>query len=231
MKTSNKILSGLIIVIFVVPFLLAATLKSKMKKGIYTVEKNYAPDKGGTRSGTFTAFKVVKVIAPRPELLTCNLKQSDKMSFDYFNDGSNDSLAVFTSNDTLYVQYIAQQEKSGQHESRGYGKIVVNINLPFINHLIVDGAEVILDSPSAASGLSVSLKNNGEIKQGNDSEKDAPPVSSIKKERVLQELKTDKEEVVSVDENKNMGVVQNIGLKLIDFDVEDFLVYHLLNKL
>jgi len=34
MKTSNKILLGLLIIVFAVPFLLALTLKSKIKKAI-----------------------------------------------------------------------------------------------------------------------------------------------------------------------------------------------------
>src|SRR5438128_12559941 len=102
MKTSNKILLGLLVVVFTVPFLLASYLKSKMKKGEYTVEKyENSGNKENIRSGSFTAFKVVKVVAPVPDLLTCHLKQSVNMNYSYYNDNSKDSVMVFTNNDTL----------------------------------------------------------------------------------------------------------------------------------
>lgn len=229
MKTSNKILIGLVITIFAVPLLLAATLKSKMNKGIYTVEKNYVPgNRGDVRKGTFTTFKVVKVIAPRPEMLVCNLHQSDKMDFTYSNDGTSDSLAVYTQNDTLYIQYLAQPEREDQQERRGFGKIVANINLPIFNRLMVDGAMVIMEaSLTDSDSLSVSLKNNAVIKEGNAKKENTPPPP-------IEEEKMKEKEVSQINieelesEGNSIGVLKNASIQLIDFSVKDVLVNHLI---
>ena len=231
MKTSNKILIGLVITIFAVPLLLAATLKSKMNKGIYTVEKNYVPgNRGDVRKGTFTAFKVVKVIAPRPEMLVCNLHQSDKMDFSYYNDGSSDSLAVYTQNDTLYIEYFSQPGNGETQGNMGFGKIVANVNLPVFNRLMVDGAVVVMESAIANSdSLSVSLKNNAVIKEGHSKAGEiTPPAPAVKVEKV------EKKEITQVhleeleSEEGNLGVLENASIQLIDFSVKDVLINHLI---
>lgn len=229
MKTSNKILIGLVIAIFAVPLLLAATLKSKMNKGVYTVEKNDAPgDRRDVRKGTFTTFKFVKVIAPRPEMLVCNLHQSNKMDFTYSNDGTSDSLAVYTQNDTLYIQYLAQPENEDQQERRGFGKIVANIYLPLFNRLIVDGALVVMEASLANSdSLSVSLKNNAVIKEGNaKTVENIPPPPPVQEEKVKEVSQVNFEELES--EDRTLGVLENASMQLIDFSVKDVLINHLI---
>ncbi len=231
MKTSNKILIGLVITIFSVPLLLAATLKSKMNKGIYTVEKNYTPGhRGEVHKGTFTAFKTVKVIAPRPEMLVCNLHQSDKMDFTYSNDGTRDSLAVYTQNDTLYIEYLTQPENADQQESRGYGKIVADINLPLFNRLIVDGAIVVIESTIAdTDSLTVSLKNNAVIKEGNSkTDENTPPAPSVKIEKIREKEVTQVNLEGLESGDGNLGVLKNASIQLIDFSVKDVLINHLI---
>ncbi|MBA2499392.1 MAG: hypothetical protein H0V30_06665 [Chitinophagaceae bacterium] len=236
MKTSNKILIGLLITIFAVPFLIAASLKSKINNDIFTVEKNYVPgDLGMAHKGTFTEFKFVKVIAPRPEMLTCHLKQSEKMDYQYFNDGSSDSLAVYTTNDTLYIQYISQHDKSDQHEGMGFGKIVVEVNLPVFDHLTVDGAEVIIASNSEVPGiLSVLLKNYGSIKHA-DSDKNklgdhASPTSRQKETGPKNEIYKGNEDIKS-NESASVETLKNASLKIANLKMREVLVYHLLNKI
>lgn len=189
MKTSNKILLGLLAVVFTVPLLLAATLQSKIKKNDYTVEKydNTGPEKFA--SGSFTAAKVVKVIAPNPELLTCQLKVTDTMSYNYYKGDSNDSLKVFTSNDTLYIMYIAKQKKANKNENSNIGHFEINVSLPAFNNVVVDGAEVILDSLADSSGMSVTLKNKGVIRDGSENKEKsvskAAPAAVIKKDQIV----------------------------------------------
>lgn len=229
MKTSNKILIGLVITVFAVPLLLAATLKSKMNKGIYTVEKNYSPgNRGDVKKGTFATFKVVKVIAPRPEMLVCNFHQSDKMDFTYSNDGTSDSLAVYTQNDTLYIQYLAQPENEDQQERRGFGKIVANINLPMFNRLMVDGAIVVMETSLANSdSLSVSLKNNAVIKEGSAmADEQIPPPPPIQEEKVKEVSQLNSEGLEP--EDRKLGVMENASMQLIDFSVKDVLINHLI---
>lgn len=175
MRTSNKILFGLLVVVFTVPLLLATSLKSKINKGEYIV-KNYgneAPQR--LRSGSFTAFKVVKVVAPNPEYLRCYLNVSDKMNYTYNSYENTDSVNVYTRNDTLYVQYYVDEAKAGverQHE-----RLDVRLDLPAFNNIVADGAEVIIVSPASTGSLSVTLQNDGSIR--NDSKSDKGPTSQV----------------------------------------------------
>jgi hypothetical protein len=162
MKTSNKILLGLIIVIFAVPLLLAAALKSKVRKGEYTVEKNKnSREQGNFRSGTFAAYKVVKVVSPNPELLTCKLTLSNKMEYSYYGRSAEDSVEVYAASDTLFIKYLAT---ATNEKSRGYNEKLVRVHLPALTNLVVDGASVIIDSLPDSNNFSVMLKNNGEVK-------------------------------------------------------------------
>jgi hypothetical protein len=161
MKTSNTILLGLIIVIFAVPLLLAAALKSKVKKGEYTVEKNKnSREQGDFRSGTFAAYKVVKVVSPDPELLTCKLTLSNKMEYSYYGRSPEDSVEVYAAADTLFIKYLAT---ATNEKARGYNEKLVRVHLPALTNLVVDGASVIIDSLPASNNFSVMLKNNGEV--------------------------------------------------------------------
>ncbi len=189
MRTSNKILLGLLVVVFSVPFLLATTLKSKMNKGEYTIVKNDNRSGGNTRSGAFTAFKVVKVIAPAPDVLTCHLKLSPDMNYKYYQPSKADSVIVFTANDTLFIQYT--QIKTNGEERSDYRHTSIRINLPVVNNLVVDGAVVVIDSlPTSLSNLSVTLKNRGMIKDGTESREGEiireSPGANIKKVKAVE---------------------------------------------
>ena|SRR5215218_5255738 len=167
MRTSNKILIGLLVVVFSVPFLLATTLKGKMNKGEYTIVKNDNRSGGNTRSGAFTAFKVVKVVAPAPGILTCHLKLSTDMNYKYYQPSKEDSVTVFTANDTLFIKYL--HVNTNAEERRDYSRTSIRVNLPVLNSLVVDGAVVIIDSlPGSLGNLSVTLKNRGVIQDGSE---------------------------------------------------------------
>ena len=235
MKTSNKILLGLMVIVFTVPFLLASSLESKMKKGEYTVQKNENIRSGDMRSGSFTAFKVVKVLAPGPDFLSCHLKLSDDMNYRYYNDGSKDSVKVFTSNDTLYINYVDGHRKTDQNERRNFTNIELNVSLPAFNNLVVDGAVVIIDSLPASLGiLSVTLKNNGVIKDGSENRAGenakVSPNKSIEKEG-LRASETHEAEVSGASDIRKSGKVQNARLELLDRDMRDLLIYGLLFRI
>ncbi|MDB5247262.1 MAG: hypothetical protein JWQ40_1656 [Segetibacter sp.] len=233
MKTSNKILTGLIVVVFTVPLLLAYSLKSKMKKGEYTVKKNDdSRNEGNMRSGSFTAFKVVKVVAPNPEFLTCHFKQSDNMNYKYYNYQRKDSVIVFTSNDTLYIQYLKEKASTNGNESGRYNHFEIDVNLPAFSNLVVDGAVVVLDSASSAN-LSVSLKNNGEIKDGGEKrEEDGAKASRARNNNypVVNVTTADKTIVRSGDKG-NVVSARNTSSTLLDLDIKELLIYGLLYRI
>jgi len=229
MKTSNKILLGLVAVVFTVPLLLAAALQSKMKKGDYTVEKydNTGPEK--FTSGSFTTAKVIKVVAPNPDLLTCHLKVTDRMSYNYYKNNSNDSLKVFTGNDTLYVMYIADQKKANKNERTNNAHFEVNVNLPAFNNVLVDGAEVILDSLASSTTLSITLKNKGVIRDGSENnEKDnleASPAAVIKKDQIVPASEVSKHKA---PRDSNIKKEQILNESLVTADLKEYLIYQFL---
>jgi hypothetical protein len=195
MKTSDKILLGLLIVIFTVPFLLATSLKSKVKKGEYVVKRyENRGSQGGLRSGSFAAYKVVKVISADPEFLTCKLTLSNKMDYSYYHTPKDDSVEVFSASDTLFIKYKA--ETTNEKIRRGYNEKLVNVHLPALTNLVVDGASVIVDSLPASNNLSVTLRNNGEIKDGTEKRpQEAKPTTAVS-------TKKDKVAITKVDQPK-----------------------------
>ncbi|MEO6000312.1 MAG: hypothetical protein ABIN89_25980 [Chitinophagaceae bacterium] len=225
MKTSNKILLGLLVVIFAIPFLLAFSLKRKVKNGEYTTVKNEdreSEDK--VRSGSFTAFKVVKVIAPGPNFLTCHLKLSENMSYRYYQRPGEDSIAVFTGNDTLFVTYVTRKDQRDNN-------LQININLLSFNNLVVDGAVVVIDSlPASPVNLTVTLKNNGQIKDGSEKKKEpvvkgSPPVS-IQKEKMVKEKELYGDVVKAGIGRRKFMSIPNAGLEIFSMTIKNILIFH-----
>lgn len=209
MRTSNKILLGLIVIVFSVPFLLALSLKSKMNNGEYTIVKD-EDLRGGIsmHTGTFTAFKVVKVVAPGIEFLTCHLKFSEHMNYKYNLRHIGDSIMVFTSNDTLFIQYIAAKVPTNENNIIEYNGTSIHVSLPVFNNLIVDGAAVIIDSfPASLDNISVKLKNHGEIKDRTEQTQQehvhALPSATKKEDKALQASATNNVIAHNHEEVKN----------------------------
>lgn len=235
MKTSNKILLGLIVIIFAVPLLLAYTLRNKIDKGEYTIEKNYRSEgQRSKRSGSFTAFKVVKVVAPGPGFLTCHLKPSNTMNYQYYND-RKDSIIVSNSNDTLYISYLGEKGSVNQGR-REHGDLSIEVSLPPFNNLVVDGAAVIFDSlPASMSNLSVTIKNKAVIIDGSKTTEQGAPgfsrVNNDKKPEASQIASADKMKVVDDSDKGGLGIFQSTTLQMPDFNMRDFLISCLLGRI
>src|SRR5688572_29102121 len=106
MRTSNKILVGFLVVIFLVPLFMLMSFNSKIKKGQFTVVKNKRYESVDFRGGSFKPYKVIKIVAPGSKALKVNLQNSGSMSYNY-NITSGDSVKVYNVADTLVVQYIS----------------------------------------------------------------------------------------------------------------------------
>lgn len=168
MKTSNTILLSLLVIIFAIPLLLAFSLKRKVQKGEYTLVKHQRNGhEESVQSGAIEAFKVISVVSPAPELLTCHLKHAADMNYSYNKQPGEDSISVFTTNDTLFVNYV-RKDKSNDHNN-----LAIHINIHSFNNLVIDGAVVVLDSlPESSTNLTVTLKNKGVIKDGTEKKKE-----------------------------------------------------------
>ena len=236
MKMSNKIFLGLVLIVFAVPLLLAATLKSKIKNGEFTVEKNKDENEENAKKGTFASYKVIKIVSPHPELLLCTFQQSEEMNFKYNNYGSNDSLTVFNQGDTLYIQFLAKSSDNDneQGENSGYGKTVLSVNLPGIERLIVDGAMVMLDPVFANSdSLSVTLKNKASIKANKEKKevKIQEPVSGkvkVEPKQISKVYAAERETRVNMN---CWRTLRNATSEMVDFTMKDMLVNHMLQKI
>jgi hypothetical protein len=232
MKTSNKILIALLVVVFAAPLLIAATLKGKIKDNIYTVEKSKYYHEENLVSGSFTAYKVVKVIAPRPELLRCILTSSDKMNFTYNKETAKESVMVFTKNDTLFVQYDNKTTKAEKSSNGNWNnELTVRVNLPTLNSLVVDGAVVIVDSFQAASGnMSVVIKNRGELKDGSKKkpDEDVSKIAPANKVKDINVAKTTRvENAVFSASDKKFEAAKEAKGKSPRYDVREVLLYRL----
>ena len=93
MKTSNKILMGFIIVVFLIPVFILMSFNSKIKKGQFTVVKREIYEGGNSRSGTIKPYRVVKIVGPGfPEAFSCNLIPAEAASYSYQNNNDQDSI-------------------------------------------------------------------------------------------------------------------------------------------
>ena len=234
MKTSNKLLVALLATIFTVPLLLAYSLKSKMKRGEHTAVKSNAKN-GNTRSGSFTAFKVVKVIGPEAGALTCHLKLSANMDYKYRQQTERDSITVYTSNDTLFIRHMAAAMTS-PNEEMDYDHTSITVHLPAFNNLVVDGAVVILDSlPASMTNLSVTLKNKGEVRDGSDDrDKESAKASNnakVKNETALaQAIETSADNVAVGNDKGKIEVFKKVTLAIPELNLRDLLIFRLLYR-
>lgn len=161
MRTSNKILLGFLIIIFLIPALLLMSFNNKIKNGRYTVESQEGQG-SNFRSGNFKPYKVVKFIAPAGRVLKANLEHSDSLFYSYHQMGGGDSIRVYNAGDTLFVHFINHEDMNEMVH------LSVNLKLPSIDNLVIDNAEVTLDSTGASlnSDLLVEISGTGLLNIG-----------------------------------------------------------------
>ncbi|MGZ8557822.1 MAG: hypothetical protein ACXWWC_05800 [Chitinophagaceae bacterium] len=146
MNTSNKILTGFLIVIFLVPVIILLSFKSRIKSSHYTVVKNEQYMGADFRSGSFKPYKVVRLVAPPGRALKCNLVYSDSLYYSYTINDARDSISVYNLADTLFIQYISMtygKDKTGVYPDND---LSVDVKLPSIERLIVNNAEATIQS-------------------------------------------------------------------------------------
>lgn len=168
MNTSNKILTGFFIVIFLVPFFMLLSFKNKIKGGQFTVVKNDQYMSENFRSGNFKAYKVVKLVAPPGRALKCNLQYSDSLYYSYHINDSRDSIRVYNLADTLFIQYISKTVQQDNTDVYSREDLYVDIKLPSIEQLVVNNGEATISgiNPAFAKNLSVEVYGTGLLNLG-----------------------------------------------------------------
>lgn len=162
MKTSNKILLGLFIIVFLIPVFIIMSFRSMIKKGQFTVIKDQPYMNDNLRSGNLKPYKVIKLVAPEGRMLKCNLKFSDSLYYRYYgNDGSGDSINIYNKADTLFVQYIKQSVKKGSDDDYNDNELQAELKLPSMEHIIMENAEATILSADTAKNNSMDIEVYG----------------------------------------------------------------------
>jgi len=161
MNTSNKILTGFLIVIFLLPVFVFLSFKSKIRSGQYTVVKNEHYVSENFRSGNFKAYKVIKLVSPPGRALKCNLQYSDSLYYSYNVNDSRDSIRVYNLADTLFIQYInktAQQDNTNVYSN---DELYVDVKLPSLEELVVNNAEATVSGMNDAVTKNMTVELHG----------------------------------------------------------------------
>lgn len=195
MKTSNKLLVLLIILVLVIPFLVGLSFQKSIRNGDYRLQK------WGNQiihRGKYKPYKTVMITAPMTDVFTCYLRPSDPDSLyysytTYHGNKSPDSVNVYNSGDTLYVQYVGGKRVANFENDRrtgeaiDYTKVNVYLYMPVFDDIVVETGTVRIDSLGRSA--KVSLTDLGELYLAQEGRK------TVK--RVITETKTG--ESVSVD--------------------------------
>ncbi|MEO6232390.1 MAG: hypothetical protein ABJB11_24655 [Ferruginibacter sp.] len=148
MKTSNKILLGFFMLVFAAPILLLMGFRNKIKNGEFSVTRLDA-NSSNIHKGVITPYKVVKIIGPGiAEVFSCNIFPAGTGSYEYINYNNSDSVSVQQKGDTLLVTYVNMSSQVNANYQE-YTHLSINLYLPGINHIIMEGASVVIDSMSA----------------------------------------------------------------------------------
>lgn len=169
MKTSDKLIGLLLLLVLGIPVLLAVSFRKSIREGDYTL-KNL--DNSTVSAGIYKPYKTVKIIAPVPGVLRCYLLPSgpDSLHYSYtkyYGTESPDSVHIYNSGDTLYIQYMSGKRYAQYRDGRQisskmkYTKVDVSLHLPSFDDIIVNMSSVVIDSLFRPA--TISLVNLGEL--------------------------------------------------------------------
>jgi hypothetical protein len=168
MNTSNKILTGFLIVIFLVPVFILLSFNSKIRNGQFTVVKNEQSKGANFRNGNFKPYKVVKLVSPPGRALKCNLQYADSLYYSYNMNDSQDSIRVYNLADTLFIQYISRKAQKDNTDMYNDNELYVEVKLPSVEQLVVNNAEAIISdmNASVAKNMLVEVYGTGLLNVG-----------------------------------------------------------------
>jgi hypothetical protein len=173
MMTSNKILIGFCILVFLLPAFMFMSLNGKIKKGEFveqTVEEYYKMKNSFKRGMELSKpIKAVKIISPVSKVLNCTIHYSEKPGYSYSNFEDTDNLRITNIGDTVLVEYIAiQPEKEAVSKSNAHIVTDLKLSLSQLDYLFVNNAEVtMVDTDTTANKeLVVYVVNYGSVNFG-----------------------------------------------------------------
>jgi hypothetical protein len=191
MKTSNKLLLAFLLLVFIMPLLMAVTLKNKIKNKEYVdLRSEDINSHVGIYQGSFSPYKVLKLVSPVKGVFTCRLHPSKTAHYYYsrYYPGARpkDSVRIYNSSDTLYMEYTPYPDSviqdGSNNESPMYFNIELNADLPSLEKLEIQGATATIDSlPDYLPLMEIILSDHAQLKIGEGGSKEesvTPPGST-----------------------------------------------------
>ena len=176
MKTSNKLLAAFFVLIFAVPFLLLVGFK----KAINSQQSTFVPmNNQFAYKGEIKPYKFIKIVGPSiqdttgisdtEKIFSCTIIPSDSAnySYNYYNSNQQSEaearIVLDQVDDTLLVKYVRNTEKNY------FIPIKIDLYLPLLNEIIVEGATVFIDSINTTNSpqISFDLRNHANLQLGN----------------------------------------------------------------
>ncbi|MDE1190653.1 MAG: hypothetical protein PW786_00685 [Arachidicoccus sp.] len=175
MKTSNKLLLGFLIVVFLVPLFTSFALRSVVKQGKYTI--GLYPSEESFQQGSIGNYKAVKIINhPFPDGydFICTIHPSSSGKYLFYDDSNGeglfDSIGVDIKNDTLYIQRFTVHSPGMQaaHKNDVAWMAIRNVDLflPSLDNITAERTEIKIDS-SANTSININLNDNSLLGLGN----------------------------------------------------------------
>lgn len=170
MKTSNKILLGLVSVLVLLPVLMLVGFKNKIANKDFTVETFWWMS-NSKKDYALQPARFIKLQTPDSIDLKCQLfyGASDHYKLNGYDD--NDSLAVVQIADTLVFRLIPGPFDANNNER---SELSFNLYMPAYHRILADGAQLSIDSLNLSDTLHIALVNKGKLMLGNGEDEEAP---------------------------------------------------------
>jgi len=157
MKTSNKLLTGLVLLIFSFPLILMMAFKAAVKNNHYVVRSNTGYKVSEPKEvKSFAAIKLNGIIEANDVRLKTFIRYGDKYSYFIKNydranpeEGRTDSCRIRVIGDTLLIEYIPRMLDKINETNYSYG-IEMDITIPHSVPVIANAANITIDSSATA---------------------------------------------------------------------------------
>jgi len=148
MKRSNKLLIGLLIVIFVTPLGLLMAFREMVKEDNYTAIRD--TNSRYIQSGKIGHYSVVSITGPdlndgsNRRILTCHLHSAEEGYFECMRLDNANILRVRNERDTLFIDYVTKSSSNSPHSYFAYCNL--DLHLRDMENIVVNRAILKMDS-------------------------------------------------------------------------------------
>lgn len=177
MKTSNKLLTGFLVILILVPICLLMAFRSLIRNGKYTIHtfnELYHINTNQVNKSIHT-YKFIKITGPgifndynSSSSLKCIIKSSTTPHYTYsWNPDNRDSLKITEVADTLFMAYIpSASDKEYLSHHMQLNDREITLYLPTLENIQISNATVILDTVQFNSQANISLANHAILRIG-----------------------------------------------------------------